>query len=134
MFVPTTYRKTISKVLVKCRQNVANKIFISHYFLYTCNKLTALTAKCSTESSHKSKGGRGKLFLCGGIYRIYIQYCCSGCWSIWKCWLCGMSSKYGPSLIAQSSTNQLALSPGSPARPSNSGGDVRFVLHGSSLA
>ena len=43
-------------------------------------------------------------------------------------------SKYGPSLIGQSSTNQLALSPGSPARPSNSGDEIRFVLHGSSLA
>ena len=39
-----------------------------------------------------------------------------------------------PSLIAQSSTNQLAFSPGSPARPSNSGDEVRFVLHGSNLA
>ena len=26
-------------------------------------------------------------------YRIYIQYCCSGCCSSWKCWLCGTSSK-----------------------------------------
>ena len=41
---------------------------------------------------------------------------------------------YGPSLIAQSLTDQLALSPGSPARPSNSGDEVRFVLHGSSVA
>ena len=40
---------------------------------------------------------------------------------------------YGPSFIAQFSTNQLALSPGSPARPPNSGDEVRFVLHGSSL-
>ena len=36
---------------------------------------------------------------------------------------------YSPSLIAQSLTNQLALSPGSPSRPSNSGDEVRFVLH-----
>ena len=43
------------------------------------------------------------------------------------------SAKYGPSFIAQFSTNQLALSPGSPARPPNSGDEVRFVLHGSSL-
>ena len=35
--------------------------------------------------------------------------------------------------IAQFSTNQLALSLGSPARPPNSGDEVRFVLHGSSL-
>ena len=35
-----------------------------------------------------------------------------------------------PALTAQpqSSTNQLALSPGSPLRPSNSGNKVRFVL------
>ena len=41
-----------------------------------------------------------------------------------------VSSKTGPALIAQpqSSTNQLALSPGSPARPSNYGDKVRFVL------
>ena len=39
-------------------------------------------------------------------------------------------SKTGPALILQpqSSTNQLALPPGSPARPSNSGDEVRFVL------
>ena len=48
-------------------------------------------------------------------------------------WLCGRSSKYGPSFIAQFSTNQLALSPSSPARPPNFGDEVRFVLHGSSL-
>ena len=41
---------------------------------------------------------------------------------------------YGLSLIAQSSTNELALSPGSPARLSNSGDEVRLVLHGSGLA
>ena len=45
----------------------------------------------------------------------------------------GTSSKYGPSFIAQFSTNQLALSPGSPAPPSNSGDEVKFVLHGSRL-
>ena len=43
------------EVLVKCRRNVANKLFISRYFnpvlrsartsLCTCNKLIALTAK-----------------------------------------------------------------------------------------
>ena len=38
-------------VPVKCRQNVANKLFISHYFnpvvpIHLYNKLTALTAKC----------------------------------------------------------------------------------------
>ena len=64
---------------------------------------------------------------------MYLQQTNSGCWSIWKCWLCGTSSKYGPSFIAQSSINQLALSPGCPAQPSNSCDEVRFVLHGSSL-
>ena len=38
------------------------------------------------------------------------------------------------SSIAQSSSNELALSPGSPVRLLNSGDEVRFVLHGSSLA
>ena len=37
---------------------------------------------------------------------------------------------HGPSLIAQSLTDQLALSPGSPARPSNSGDEVRFSCMG----
>ena len=70
------------------------------------------------------------------MYRIYIKYCCSGCWSIWKVLVVWHEFQvdYGLSLIAQSSTNQLALSPGSPARPSNSGDEVRFVLLASSLA
>ena len=90
-------------------------------------------SEVSTEHSHESKGGQGKLFLSVEVQN-YIHYCCGGCWSIWKCWLYGTSSKYGLSFIAQSSTNQLALSPGSPARPSNSGNEVAFILHGSSLA
>ena len=63
-----------------------------------------------------------------GLAQARPNYCCSGCWYIWKCWLCGTSSKYGPSFIAQFSTNQLALSPGSHARPPNSGDEVKFVL------
>ena len=44
--------------------------------------------------------------------------------------MCGTSSKYGPSFIAQFSTNQLALSPGSPARPPNSGDEVKLSWMG----
>ena len=50
-----------------------------------------------------------------------------------RVWPARLSSKYGPSFIAQFSTNQLALSLGFPTRPPNSGDEVRFVLHGSSL-
>ena len=39
----------------------------------TYNKLTALTAKCSTERSHISKGGRGKLFLSVEVQNLYIH-------------------------------------------------------------
>ena len=49
------FLRNLQKVLVKCRRNVANKLFISRYFnpvlrsartsLCTCNKLIALTAK-----------------------------------------------------------------------------------------
>ena len=60
-------------VAVKCRQN---KLFISRYFnpVHPCiaNFLTALTAKCSTERSHISKEGRGKLFLSVEVQNLRI--------------------------------------------------------------
>ena len=86
--------------------------------------MLALTAKCSLNAVINPKEVEASSFSLWR-YRIYIYYCCGECWSIWKCWLCGTSSKYGPSFIAQFSTNQLALSPGSPARPPNSGDEIR---------
>ena len=64
------------KVLVKCRQNVANKLFISRYFNpvvpYILICLTALTAKCSTERSHKvQRRSRQAVSLCGGTESTY---------------------------------------------------------------
>ena len=89
-------------VLVKCRQNVANKLFISRYF-NPCNKLTALMAKCLLNALMNPKEVEASSFSLWKC-RIYIHNCCGGCWSIWKCWLCGTSSKYGPSFIANYST------------------------------
>ena len=82
-------------VLVKCRQNVANKLFITCVFnpVRPHTWLTALVLYSDYWTlSYVLVTGRGKLFL-SVRYRIYIQYCCSGCWSSWKCWLCGTSSK-----------------------------------------
>ena len=65
-----------TKVLVKCRQNVANKLFISRYFnpvdpcILATKIMTALTAKCS-ERSHISKGGRGELFLSVEVQNLH---------------------------------------------------------------
>ena len=72
----------------------------------------------STEHSHKSKGGRGKLFLSAMEVQnlhILLLYCMLVHLEVLVVWhefqVCG------PSFIAQFSTNQLALSPGSPVRP-----------------
>ena len=69
-------------VLVKCRQNVANT---SRYVnpVCPCNKLTALTAKCSTERSPIQRRSRQAVSLCGGTENLYMQYYCSGFWSSW---------------------------------------------------
>ena len=71
----TPMREEISRadnwlVLVKCRQNVANKLFISHYFnpvvprrapayifMYLQQTDSAIYGEVSTERSHESKGG-----------------------------------------------------------------------------
>ena len=55
-----------ARVLVKCRQNVANKLFISPYFnpIHPCI-LATNCANSLTERSHISKGGRSELLLCG---------------------------------------------------------------------
>ena len=46
------------KVLVKCRQNIANKLFITRVFNpinpHTCNKLTVLSALLTTQSIERS--------------------------------------------------------------------------------
>ena len=77
----------------------------------------------STERSHISKGGRGKLSLCGGAESTYITVVVDiGPFEVLVVW---------HEFQAQVSTNQLAQA---PARPPNSGDEVRFVLHGSSLA
>ena len=40
---------------------------------------TVLTAKCSTERSHKSKGGRGKLFLSVEVQNLHTVVVDVGC-------------------------------------------------------
>ena len=66
-------------VLVKCRQNVANKLFITCVFNpvhpHTCNKLTALSALLTTQTTERSlmsKRGRGKLFLSVEVQNLHI--------------------------------------------------------------
>ena len=84
-------------VLVKCRQNVTNKVFITCVFNpvypHTCNKLTALSCLLRLLNAliclKEVEASSFSLWR----YRIYIQYCCSRCWSSWKRWLCSTSSK-----------------------------------------
>ena len=59
-------------VLVKCRQNVANKLFISRHFNPVVPTYPCVLATNSTERSHKSKGGRGKLFLSMEVQNLHI--------------------------------------------------------------
>ena len=72
----------------------------------------------SNECSHISKRSGQVNSLCRRIYTTDVGLVVSV-----RCVI-----KYGPALIAQSSTNQLALFPGSPEQTSNSGDKVRFVL------
>ena len=76
-------------VLVKCRQNVANKLFITRAFnsVHPHTWLTALSA--SFRHIERSKEVEASSFC--EVQNLH--YCCSGCWSSWKCWLCGTSSK-----------------------------------------
>ena len=77
----------------------------------------------STERSHKSKGGRGELFLYGGTESTHITVVVD----VGTFGSVGCVAQF-PSMASSALTNQLALSPGSPARPPNSGDKVRFVL------
>jgi len=77
----SAYMSALSaKVLVKCRQNVANKLFITRVFNpvhpHTCNKLTALALSAllttqSIERSYVSKRGWGKLFLSVEVQNLH---------------------------------------------------------------
>ena len=83
-----------SMVLVKYRQNVANKLFICHYLTVyilanlqqtdgtnSCVLLNAFMYPKEVEASSVE------------VQNLYMQYCYSEFWSSWKCWLCGMSSQ-----------------------------------------
>ena len=69
--------------------------------------------KCSTEHSHIFKEGRGKPFFPVEVQNLHTVVVDVGLFGSVRCVARG-PSKYGPSLIAQSSSNQLALSPSSP--------------------
>ena len=65
-------------VLVKCRQNVANKLFITRVFNpvhpHTCNKLIAISVLLNTQTKERSlmpKRGRHKLFLSVEVQNLH---------------------------------------------------------------
>ena len=94
-------------VLIKCRQNVGNKLFITCVFNpvhpHTYNKLTVPSALLTTQTTERSlmfKRGRDKpLSRCGGTESTYNTVVVDvgpagnvGC-------RCGTSSKYGLALL-----------------------------------
>ena len=84
-------------------------------------------AKCLLNALINPKEVEATLSLCGGTESTYITVVVD----VGPFGSVGCVARV-PSmarLSAQSSTNQLALSPGSPARPPNSGDEVRFILH-----
>ena len=71
-FLRPAYYIVIYMVLLKCRQNVANKLFISRYFNPVMPLHTgSVNGQVSTERSHKSNGGRGKLFLSVEVQNLH---------------------------------------------------------------
>ena len=89
------------KVLVKCRQNVANKLFITRIFnplhphTYNLTALSALLYSRLLNALICTKEVKASSFSLLR-YRICIQYCCSGCCLSCKCWLCGTTASRPP--------------------------------------
>ena len=65
-----------------CRQNVANKLFISCYFnpIHPCVLATNWQLSVLLNALINPKEVEASLFFLWRC-RIYMQYCCSGCWT-----------------------------------------------------
>ena len=98
-----------------------------HCFENSCTSMATLVEGIVATSYVRSVKAKVQGSTLSTIYNLHCAMCNRQSMYNPHCTMCNLQSTiHHPQL--QCTTNQLASSPGSPARPSNSGEKVRFVL------